>query len=218
MPKLSGRKNRGLTKSSTGLTKSSGGLVKPLQLEDKKPAKKRDVFKTLFSESVGRYRQLLLNGRVVVMDPSSGSRESMPGYAVAVGGKLAEAGTIRLPLEAELHVRLQALRKCLTTQFDNPDVLVVENLPPFVNGFNKSILSLHKSVGVIIASFDCHALVEVAPSMWHKFEPENGYHKSDVNDAIIMLYVTLREAYTQSGQAIPASLEEMREKTRGPNG
>lgn len=203
MPKLSGRKNRGLKPSP--------------QLEDKPVPKKRDVFKTLFSESVARYRQILLTGRVSVFDPSSGSRGSMPGYAISVGGRFAEAGTIRLPLEAELHVRLQALRRCLTTQFTTPDVLVTENLPPFVNGFNKSILSLHKSVGVIVSSFDCPALVEVAPSMWHKFEPEGGYFKSDVNDAIIMLYVTLAEAYRQSGQAVPEHLEAMREKTREPN-
>lgn len=152
---------------------------------------------TKLGQQVQRYRPLILQGTLLAIDPSSGSEGSMPGYALFKAGKLVENGILRLPLGAELHVRLQALRK-LMLEFETPDVVVVENLPPFMTFNSKSVLSLHKSVGVAIACTDCSALVEVTPGSWHRNTPA-GYIKSDAHDAFLMGMTVIHEACKQQG-------------------
>lgn len=167
---------------------------------------------TKLGQQVQRYRRLILQGTVLAIDPSSGSEGSMPGYALFKAGHLVENGILRLPLGAELHVRLQALRK-LMLDFPTPDVVIVENLPPFMTFNSKAVLSLHKSVGVVIACTDCQALVEVTPGSWHKLAPAS-YKKSDANDSFLMGMTVIYEACKQQGIECPnyeSILERMSE-------
>ena len=153
------------------------------------------------SHSIEPIKSTILSGRVLAIDPSSGSKESQPGYALFEGGKFVDSGVIRIQHRQSLQHRLFSLREALQKDFasEKPDVLVVENIAPFIAspgrgtfGASKSVLSLHKAVGVTISCFDC-PLVEVAPISWRKYIPEN-YLKSDECDAIMMALCVLKIA------------------------
>jgi hypothetical protein len=136
------------------------------------------------------YQSELREGSVLCIDPSSGSLLSQPGFALYQRGNLVEAGTIKVSPGQGIHRRLFDLRRSLVEEFATPDLLVVEDIPPFMGkGFNKSILNLHYSVGVILSVFYAPVL-KVTPVSWHKRAPE-GYVKSDRNDAIMLGYTPL---------------------------
>lgn len=135
----------------------------------------------------------ILNGTILSIDPSSGSKESMPGYSIFKAGVFYDSGVIRLEHRQSLAGRLYDLREALQRDFTCPDVLVVENIAPFIGGnTTRSILSLHKAVGVTVSCFDC-PLMEVAPISWRRFIPEN-YRKTDECDAIMMALTVLKIA------------------------
>lgn len=153
------------------------------------------------SDSISPHVSKILTGTIIAIDPSSGSRESMPGYAIFKGGVFIDSGIVKLKAGTELHSRLFYLRKALCEDFQDivPDILVTENIPPVMmtgaggkQFFNKSMLSLQKSIGVAISCFDC-PLIEVAPISWRKYIPEN-YVKSDEADAIMMAITVLKIA------------------------
>lgn len=151
-------------------------------------------------EAIAPLVNKILNGTVLAIDPSSGSKESMPGYAIFRNGEFVDSGVIRLQWKQALAGRLFDLREALQKDFECPDVLVVENIPPFIGGkqggghynASNSILSLHKAVGVTVSCFDC-PLVQVAPISWRKRIPEN-YKKTDECDAIMMALTVLKIA------------------------
>lgn len=139
-----------------------------------------------------KYAAKLREGRVLAIDPSSGSVESMPGYALFEAGKLIESGIIKLPRGGELYRRLRSLGQSLRDDFQfEIDVLIVENIPPFMSstagGFRtKSVVNLHKSIGAVLASVEAKAFMEVSPMSWHamlkKYEVPSV--KSDERDAV----------------------------------
>jgi hypothetical protein len=96
--------------------------------------------------------------------------------------------------------------------FSTPDLLVTENIPPFMNGgFNKAILNLHYSVGVILSTF-LVPTIRVQPVSWHRFEKEwqaegwGEYIKKDSNDAVMLGYTVIALASRQADLGC-ASLE-----------
>lgn len=138
----------------------------------------------------------ILNGEVLAIDPSSGSRDSLPGYAIFRAGAFVDGGLIQLPVGSSLQNRLYNLSTCLREQFKCPSVLVTEKIAPITmnTGFHaNSMLSLQKSIGVVISSFDC-PLLEVAPITWRKNIPEN-YVKRDDNDALMMAFTVIKKAH-----------------------
>lgn len=161
--------------------------------------------KTGVQISVGRYRELITKGQLLAIDPSSGSEGSMPGFAIFKEGRLISCGTIKLPAGGELHLRLQELARTLREEFEVPDVLVVEQIAPYIKGFFN--LSLHKSIGATVSAIPCKSLVEISPSSWHaairKMGIEDSYVKSDVNDAIFMGYCVVKEAFMQLDLEMP---------------
>lgn len=155
------------------------------------------------SDSIEPLTSLVLSGHLLAIDPSSGSRQSLPGYAIFKAGHLVDSGKIEIQYKEDLHRRLFYLSKILREQFERPDILITENVPPVMLGkgfFNKSMLSLQKSIGVVISCFDC-PLIEVAPVSWRQHIPEN-YNKTDEADAIMMGLTCLRVASTFTG--VPA--------------
>ena len=98
----------------------------------------------------------LLEGHILAIDPSSGSRDSMPGYAVFRAGLLIDSGLIQVQQGRELNRKLFSIGETLRNQFEVPDILVVEHIPPFMrgSGFSKSIVILQRAIGMIIGSID----------------------------------------------------------------
>lgn len=166
------------------------------------------------TESVKKYRSLILEGSLLSVDPASGG-SSYPGYAIFDAGVLMEYGTIDLPKGQDIHLRLQELCRTLRDEFIVPDVLVVENIPPFMstavgdkkNFANRAVINLHKSIGCIVGSVRCKALVEVTPGSWRQMIPED-YLKSDENDALMLGLRVLKEAYDLSSSQFPDGVLE----------
>ena len=145
----------------------------------------------------------ILGGSILAIDPSSGSRNSMPGYAVFQEGVLIDSGFIEVARDREFNRKLFLISKSLREDFAVPDILVVEFIPPFMQGmgFSKSIVSLQRAVGAIIGSID-RPLVEVPPVTWHKHTPV-GYEKTDEKDAIMLGYTAILTACRLAERPLP---------------
>ena len=157
-------------------------------------------------DSIRPHLHAIFNGQILVIDPSSGSKNSQPGYAIYKYGILQDSGIIQIQYKTGLNNRLYQLSRSLREQFETPDILVTENIPPVIMGksgspggfFNMSMLSLQKSIGVVISCFDC-PLIEVAPVSWRRNIPE-GYLKTDENDSIMMGFTVLKLASKLDGR------------------
>lgn len=188
---MTGRRKR---KSTTKKKNSSG---KPL---------------TKLRESIeaGDVATLLLDGRVLAIDPSIGSSVSSMGYALYVSGELEDAGIIQVPVTLSNPRKLQEISKVLIEDFNEVDILVVENIAPTRGGpgsrafINKSWKILHQATGAAIASVRCKETVEVAPMSWKVHaKPIDGYVKSDVADAVMIGYTALYEAADHLNRPVP---------------
>jgi hypothetical protein len=131
---------------------------------------------------------IILTGKLLCIDPSTGSKSSVPGYAWYEKGKLVESGEILVDIGGDRNTRLSEISRCIREDFDKPDVLVVEYIPPitYKGGGNQmnniSIMALQKAVGAIIGARPVSHFVEIPASSWRKYKPKD-YIKSDVADA-----------------------------------
>lgn len=157
---------------------------------------------SLLQQGVQENLDRVLRGTLLAIDPSSGSQNSQPGYAIFQAGSFVDGGVIDLKVGSALNSRLFALGKTLREEFRCPDILVTEKIPPIgQNGFHaNSMMSLQKSIGTVISSFEC-PLVEVAPNTWRKHIPTT-YVKRDDNDALMMAYTVLVCAQELAGEPI----------------
>jgi len=155
-------------------------------------------YKSKLALEVEQYQDILLNGEMLAVDPSSGSSGSLPGYALFRKGQLVDAGTIELPRGTRpLSNRLYLLRNALATSFDKPDLLTIELISPVMPSkggtfLHKNASSLIKSVGSILSTWDVPVL-EVSPMTWHSMTPPQ-YKKDDVQDACMIgwaVFITL---------------------------
>jgi Holliday junction resolvasome RuvABC endonuclease subunit len=131
-----------------------------------------------------------IGGFMIVIDPSSGSDESQPGYAMFESGHLIEHGTIEIGTKrsSSLGNRLHMLKCFLEEEFQEPDVIVVERCP--FNYANSSAAKLQQVMGVVKSIWDV-PVIEVSPASWKKRIPlieQLGltYEKSDAMDAVAM--------------------------------
>ena len=138
-------------------------------------------------QNVKKYYQEVLTGTLIAFDPSSGSQESMPGYAIFIGGKLVESGVIKLRPQDSKNVRLYSISESIRAEFPKADVVAIEKIPPV--SYNRkgamsgwALVALQRSVGAIMSCFSC-SYIEVAPASWQKYKFE-GYNKSDEHDSI----------------------------------
>jgi hypothetical protein len=160
----------------------------------------------------------ILNGSILSIDPSSGSKNSQPGYAIYRAGQLVDSGFIAVKAGEALHKRLFYLGNCLREQFEKPDVVVTENIPPFFpkegesRFFNMSIVSLQRAVGVVQAAFDV-PVIEVAPITWRKNIPDN-YRKTDEADAIMLGLTVIKSACGIAGRPEPVLSERVLHKLK----
>lgn len=129
-------------------------------------------------------------GTMLAIDPSSGSQRSQPGYAIYVKGKLEDSGIVEIHSGDHISNRLHRLSKALAEEFEVPDILVTENIPPFMAERGNSpfatrnVISLHQSVGVIMSVWDV-PVITVSPRTWRSYIPEE-YIKDDEHDAIMI--------------------------------
>lgn len=138
----------------------------------------------------------LLEETVLCIDPSSGSRSSMPGWALYEGGRLLESGTLILDHTQPLPYRLKILAECVDALYQkfDPDVLVHEEIAAQGHGRDAGgHASLLKSVGVIQSISGPLHTVGIYPVSW-KARARKTYVKSDENDAIEIGWVVLEQA------------------------
>jgi hypothetical protein len=160
--------------------------------------------------SLAPYVQYALSGKVLAIDPASGYN-SMPGYALFDNGELKDWGVIDIKYDKDVYRRLHQLLVALQSQFQCPDLLVVEGMMPAISGFmNKSATSLQRAVGVTIAAFPC-PVVEVSPMYWHKRCPPN-YVKSDDHDAYMLGYSAIEAASRLANRPEPKIPEWIADK------
>jgi hypothetical protein len=159
----------------------------------KKPRAKRGTKdrRTKLEQTIAKFPTLFTDGRVLVIDPSSGSSSSMPGYAEFRNGKLVDSGTIQIPYSKKVHRRLRYLKECLERDFSEEkyDVLVMESLSIMQSTKRRAMGLLLESVGVFLAVIDSEEVAYVAPASWHKYARDKygvEFIKSDENDAIMM--------------------------------
>lgn len=130
---------------------------------------------------------------MLCIDPSCGSSSSMPGYAIYREGTLTESGTIEIPAVGRpLADRLQDLLQALQSQFERPDLLVVEKIPPrrFGRGGAEAHASLLRSTGVVYSAYHGVPVLTIRPQQWRKMLPE-GWTKGDEQDAIALGHCAL---------------------------
>lgn len=142
---------------------------------------------TKLYKNVKPLANLVMTGRMLAVDPSTGSISSMPGYAIFDKGELVESGEINVRVQDRKNVRLYNIAETLRNEFPDIDILAVENIPPVsykrkgaMSGW--SLVALQRAVGAIISCFDCD-YIEVAPTWTNKFRPEE-LEKTDESDAI----------------------------------
>lgn len=157
--------------------------------------------KTKLYSEVKRCGRDALTGTLIAFDPSTGSKSSMPGYAIFKKGKLVESGIIQVNSAARRNVRLYSITQALLNEFPEPDVIAVENIPPVQYNRGRAmggwaLVAIQRSIGAIISCFDSE-YIEVAPKAWQSYKFD-GYNKSDEHDAIcigICVIETAKQIY-----------------------
>lgn len=139
----------------------------------------------------------LLQGVVLSVDPSIGSKSSQPGWAVYRQGEFVTKGTIPIHPDLPVWKRLRMLANGIRRLYQefNPDVLVYEEIPSqrYGGGNANAHASLLKAVGVILSVPGPDGYVGIFPSSWKKLARDT-YEKSDENDAEEMGWIVLNLA------------------------
>lgn len=129
----------------------------------------------------------ILTGKMISIDPSSGSRESLPGWAVFEGGKLKKSGVIEIDPNLMgpqyLPHRLQAIGKYCRNYLTDCDLLAIEKITePNSGTIMSAYMPLLKSVGAFESNILFKYHIGIPPWDWKTHVP-TGYIKSDMNDA-----------------------------------
>lgn len=171
----------------------------PRHAKPKRPAKLSEL-----DLAVAKYRTTFATGRVLSIDPSSGSAGSQPGYSLCVAGNIVECGTLVVQPGVHEAKRYQQLLKALQelcARFP-PDLLVIEKIALVFGGqkfFRQDgVIRLHRSIGVAMASHDFDRIVECAPASWHSWLRHQGLHdsyvKTDAHDSAVLLLTCFARA------------------------
>lgn len=145
---------------------------------------------------IDKYYDLITQGTYLVIDPSSGSYASMPGWAVYSRGELTHSGIIRVSLNSQFHERLREIADWVRKLQDTyrTDLVVIESNPSIKGFWGKSVDALLMGTGAIMSAVQVDKLLEIRPIIWKKSVTED-YVKSDENDAIWLGRFVLLEAH-----------------------
>lgn len=156
-------------------------------------------------KSLGKNKRFnkALDGTVLVIDPSCGSRSSLPGYSVYCRMELIDSGTLPITLGAPLFKRLHQMRgfiHLVENKYGPVDLAVLEEIPVAKGRFtDKGLASLMQAVGATVASISCQHIVFIHPLTWRAWMPA-GYVKGDRADAELMGSVVLEYARSIKGE------------------
>jgi len=146
-----------------------------------------------FYKSVEAHAAKIVTGTMLTVDPSSGSANSMPGWALFRGGKLVKSGTIKIPLTLNINGRLGYLYDQLVklrADIGHIDVLSIELISK-----NMSHEYLFYAIGVFMAALQADVEIKCPIHCWKavaKHYPE--YEKGDESDAVMFGQTLLARA------------------------
>jgi len=121
---------------------------------------------------------LILNGIMLVIDPSSGSQKSKTGFAVYDCGECIDSGIVAIDHTKHVSFRLQDTYDFFINNYCNPDLLVIEK----IRG-PRAHVYLHWAVGVIITAVHARKVIEMNTGLW-KSKVSADYVKGDEEDAV----------------------------------
>lgn len=140
-----------------------------------------------------------LKGRVLCIDPSSGSEQSVPGFALFEGQLLREVGFLEISRTSDAPIRFKELVAALRDNFsEEVDVLVIEYVPPFMSkpgkgGFRtQGVVNLHRAIGITMGVVNWKSIIQVPPISWRTWVTNNvgaigsTYKKRDDRDALAL--------------------------------
>ena len=135
---------------------------------------------------------IILEGKILCIDPSTGSESSMPGYACYDKGELTEYGIIEVDSRLNKSLRLYEISRTVREDFDKADILIVEYIPPMTykgpgkKGMsNIALAGLQKGIGAIMAAQPYANMIEIPESAWRHHKPDE-YVKRDDWDARVI--------------------------------
>ena len=199
------RKRRPTSRKNKGLTRDG----KPdKRLAKNNPTKKQLNAPVIPAEGfipeskVGQAARKLrthLKGRVLCIDPSSGSEQSVPGFALFEGQILREVGFLEISRTSDAPIRFKELVRALQDNFsEEVDVLVIEYVPPFMSkpgkgGFRtQGVVNLHRAIGITMGVVPWKSIIQVPPISWRTWVTNNvgaigsTYKKRDDRDAMAL--------------------------------
>lgn len=175
---------------------------------------------TQLEKAVYPHLDKLLKANTLAIDPSSGSYSSQPGYALYKEGVLEDSGIVNIHSGDHVANRLYRLRNILQTEFETPDILVIENIPPFMaekggsQFATRNVISLHQSIGVVMSIWDV-PVITVSPKSWRFLTPD-GYKKDDEHDAIMIGWAAIEKARSLAGsESVSLSKDLLHKLTTG---
>lgn len=132
-----------------------------------------------FKDKLKPYKDLILEGRMLAIDPSSGNKESRAGYALFDKGELLESGTIPVDNKLDTVSRLRQMANWTEAFVDcyGVNVVAIEMLRAGVH------TSLRWAVAAFFIATDPCPIIEVPAVIWHRLAGKE-YVKSDEKDAI----------------------------------
>lgn len=129
-------------------------------------------------KQIEEHAEIILEGKMLAIDPSSGSRESKAGYAYFVKGELVESGTIPVDHYLPIHRRLAVMHDFIALKFPDIDILIIEQIRGRL-----AHIYLAWAVGVAIEAARSEELIEMNIKVWKSYAEKLGITKSDENDA-----------------------------------
>jgi hypothetical protein len=165
-------------------------------------------------KSLGKNKKYIkaLEGTILVIDPSCGSRSSLPGYSVYRKQELIDSGTLPITLGAPLFKRLHQMRgfiQLVENKYGPIDLAILEEIPVARGRFTeKSLASLMQAVGATVASISCQYIAFIHPLSWRAWMPP-GYIKGDQADAELMGKVVLEYAKQVKADKAKAKIKKV---------
>ena len=151
-------------------------------IEIQLPGKNTQIYSEIYEG-----RKLLVRGIVLAVDPSIGSKSSMPGFAIYSNGELLTSGTLRIDATMSQSARLKEVYRQLRnlSKEYKVDACVYEKVPVSAHGGRSQVAhaSLLMAVGVTLAAVDARVFVGIPPTSWKKYARED-YTKTDEADAV----------------------------------
>lgn len=155
-----------------------------------------------YMESMKYNYKNILEGRCLVVDPSSGGSTSLPAFCIIDKGKIQKP--VEIDITAKLRTRgayvghrLREIGMALQEHFGDEhfDVLAIELIyhAPSPNTVMRSFQQLNMSIGAVHASINADYRIVVPPWEWHSLQPKK-YVKTDMGDAKLMAKALIRDA------------------------